>query len=127
MPDLQTEASARKVKTPGEDILFGFAMQELLNDGETFAGTPTVTCTKVNTTIKAASAGSTSDLTISASPIVNTATFVDDEGVTVEIGGGVQCRISGGLHGVDYKILVTCATTDSNTRELPCWLEVRDE
>src|SRR5947207_2664452 len=97
-----------KEKTPGESILFGFAMDELLDAGELYTGTPTVTCTSVDTKEKAASPGATTDLTISASPLVNTATFPDDEGNTVEIGGGVQCRISAGLRYVWYELLVSC-------------------
>lgn len=123
---MTTEATSHKQKTPGESILFGFAMDELLNEDETYTGTPTVTCVAVDTQANAATAGNTADLTISAAPIVNTEAFTDDEGNRVGIGEGVQCRISSGLLHVWYKLLVSCGTTDSNTREMYCWLEVED-
>lgn len=124
---MTTEATSHKQKTPGESILFGFAMDELLNAGETFTGhVPTVTCIAVDTQSNAATAGAITDITVSPTPLVNTATFPDDEGNTVEIGGGVQCRIAAGLLHVWYKLLVSCATTAGNTREMYCWLEVED-
>ena len=116
--------TVHKEKTPGESILFGFAMDELLDAGELYTGTPTVTCTSVDTQQKAASQGSVTDLTINGTPLVNTVTFKDDEGNTVEIGGGVQCRISDGLRYVWYELLVSCGTTAGNTREDRFWLEV---
>lgn len=123
---MTTEATSHKQKTPGESILFGFAMDELLLSGELYTGTPTVTCVAVDTQTNAATVGHTTDITISPTPLVNTATFKDDEGNTVEIGGGVQCRIAVGLLHVWYKLLVSCGTTLGNTREMYCWLEVED-
>lgn len=122
---LSTESTTHKVKTPGESILYGFAMDELLNDDETYTGTPSVTCVAVDTQANAASAGATTDLT-TGTALVNTATFEDDEGNVVAVGEGVQCRISGGLKHVWYQLLASCSTSDGNTREMYAWLEVSD-
>jgi hypothetical protein len=100
------------VKQPGESILYGISFADLLDAGETLSS-PTVTDTP------------TGDLTI-GTPAVNTATFVDIKGDTVAIGEGVQVRISAGTDGVRYRIEVSCTTTDSNTREVDCLLDVQD-
>jgi hypothetical protein len=122
---LSTEATAHKVKAPAESILYGFAMDELLNDDETYTGTPSVTCVAVDVQVGAASAGATTDLTF-GSPLVNTATFEDDEGNTVAVGEGIQCRINGGLLSNWYQLLISCGTSDGNTRAGYAWLEVAD-
>lgn len=99
-------------KQPGEDILYGVSFANLLASGETLTGTPTVTADKAGLTI--------------GTPAVNAATFTDLDGNTVAIGAGVQVRISGGTDGVDYRLEVSCGTTDSNTREVDCRLNVED-
>lgn len=121
MSGLSTAASKPKVKTSGESILFGFDLTPLLASGETLTGTPTVTCTATSET-----GGSTSDLTVSGSPIVNTSTFANDEGGTVAIGAGVQCRISAGHATYDYTLLISCGTSLSNTRQVYATLQIRN-
>ncbi len=121
MSGLSTAASKPKVKTTGESILFGFDFTPLLTGSETLTGTPTVTCTATSET-----GGATTDLTVSGSPIVNIATFTNDEGGTVAIGAGIQCRISAGHATYDYTIKVSCGTSLANTREMYCTLQVRN-
>jgi len=110
-PSLTTAASFHKVKHSTESILFGVDFTKLLAAGEILAGTPWVT-------------GGTG-LTLGG-PIVNTATFVNDDGATVAIGAGVQIRISGGVSPTDYVLTIGCATNQSNTRTVVCTLQVRD-
>ena len=58
---------------------------------------------------------------------VNTAaTFDNDEGGTVALSNGVQARITGGVDGGDYTIRCRVATSESDTRDLYCTLQVRD-
>jgi hypothetical protein len=105
-------AKNAQVKVSTESILFGVNFAPLLLAGETLTGTPNVT-------------SSVSGLTIAA-PIVNTATFIDDDSNTVGIGQGVQVRISSGVDATDYTLKVTCGTSLGNTRCVVCTLRVRD-
>jgi hypothetical protein len=113
--DLTTSAKFPKVKHSTESILYGVSFQALLQTGETLTGTPSVAI----------------DLTtvpplVAAPAIVNTAPFVDDDGVTVAIGQGVQVRISGGLSPSDYSLTMSCATSGANQRAVVCLLQLRD-
>ena len=110
---LSVEATRVKVKHSDESILFGFDFTPLLVSGETLTGTPTVVA-------------DVAGLTINSTPLVNTATFADDEGGTVAIGKAVQCRISGGTNGSDYTLTATCGTSASNTRVVVGVLQVRN-
>ena len=60
------------------------------------------------------------------SPIVNTGSFVNDDGAAVVIGAGVQFRAAGGVSLTDYVLTVNCGTTLGNTRAVVCMLQVRD-
>ena len=113
--NLTTTAKFDKVKHPAESILYGIDFGPLLLPGETLIGTPTIA--NALTTVP--------PLTI-APAIVNTATFVNDDGVTVPIGEGVQARISAGLAPNDYVLTVTCGTSQTNVRTVVCNLQVRD-
>lgn len=98
-------------KQPGESLLYGISFADLLDAGETLSN-PAVSATPTGLTI--------------GTPAVNTATFTDINGNTVAIGEGVQVRISSGTDGVTYSLEVTCDTSDSNTREVDCTLNVED-
>jgi len=105
MSNLSTMASRPKVKLPGaHNPLFGFDMESVFPNG-TLTGTPTVTVTDSEQTIDAGATVADAALTI-AQPIVNIAAFANDEGGTVEIGFGIQARISGGVHGGNYLLKV---------------------
>lgn len=45
----------------------------------------------------------------------------------IPVGAAVQFRLSGGTDGVKYTIEVTCATTQSNTKEVDVQVQVRDQ
>ena len=100
------------VQHPSDSVLRGFDFTELLADGETLTGTPVITPSPA------------SGITL-GSPAVNVATFPDDDGNTVAIGKGVQCRVSGLTAGQDYNLRVVCSTSDSNTFGLQCLLQCR--
>lgn len=108
---LSTSAAAPKVKHSTESILFGIDFTKLLAPGESLAGIPSI-------------AGGMG-LTLGG-PIVNTSAFVNDDGVTVLAGAGVQVRISGGVSPTDYVLTLMCATSAGNTRTVVCTLQVRD-
>jgi hypothetical protein len=109
---LSTSAARPKVKHSTENILFGVDFSKLLQAGETLTGTPSVS--------------QPSGLSVSGSPLVNTAPFTNDDGATVAIGNGVQVRISGGTSPTDYVLTCTCGTSAGNTRTVVCTLQVRD-
>lgn len=106
-----TQAIRPRVKTSRESILFGHDFTKLLQSGETFAS-----CS-VSVTASGLTFGS---------PIVNTSTFVNDDGAIVAIGQGIQCRISGGADATDYTYTIQGVTSLSNTREMVCTIQVRD-
>lgn len=118
--NLSVAASKPKVKSSGESILFGFDFTKLLRSGETLSGTPDVTCTAA-----AGSGTATGDLTIT-SVLVNVSAFDNDEGGSVSAGKGVQARIAGGVTGGDYTVRCRAATTQGDTRDLICTLQVRN-
>lgn len=113
MAGQSTGATKTLVKTSGESVLFGFDFGPLLNDGETLSGIEV-------------SASSPSGITI-GTPSVKATSWTDKyTGETIAANKGGQSRISGGTDGVDYTFTATVTTSDGNTRELPCTLQVRD-
>jgi hypothetical protein len=118
---LTVAASKPKVKSSGESILYGFDFTKILRAGETLSGTPAVTCTAA-----AGSGAATGDLTIGGE-LVNVSAFDNDEGGVVAAGKGVQARIADGVAGGDYTLLCRAATSQGDTRDLVCTLQVRDE
>ena len=104
-------ATETKIIHPDEVITYGVDFTPLLKASEVLTGTPL-----------AVEVG-TSDLTITGI-LVNTATFLTDEGVTVQVGKGVQLIVSTALTGVTYDITVTATSPapDSNTRVVVCKL-----
>lgn len=73
-----------------------------LDTGELLTGTPTVTA-------------SPSGLTF-ASVAVNSAQRTLEDGTIVEIGQGVQFRVSGGTAATTYTITAQCGTTSTPTQ-----------
>ena len=96
-----TEVTAPKtlVKQPGEDLLYGMDFTNLLATGETISS--------VTSFLEI----TTSDLTIGSGTIKSAV---------------VEFRVSGGTHGVRYRIEVIIVTSDSNTRVADGLLLVRD-
>lgn len=99
-----TQLSADPItKHPSETLridvdftLYGLASSELLT------GTPVVTVTGLT----------------SASPVVNSATFVNRKGGTVAIGKGVQFTLAGGTAGNEYDVTVSCGTDGNPAQTL---------
>ena len=99
------------VKGSGESILYGFDFGPLLASGET---------------LSSVSIAAVSGLTI-GSATVQTSSFTDEfDGSTIAANEGCKARISGGTALSDYTIVLTAATSASNTRVLVCTLQVRD-
>lgn len=76
-------------------------LQDYLDSGETFTGTPTVV--EITTT----------DLTLSNKTV--NAAAITIQGRAVGIGAAIQFKVSGQLAGRTYKIQVTGTTTASRT------------
>ena len=108
-------ASDNVVKHSGDNRVYTFDCRELLADGETVTGTPTVTHTTEH---------ATSTLTI-GTPAVNT-TSVTVDGATIGVGQAVQVRISGGTSMADHTLECTIATSGSNTVVTKGIMKVRD-
>lgn len=82
-PLLSTQAVRPKVKTSRESVLFAADFTNMLPAGATLTGSsPSLSVQPAGLTF--------------ATPIVNTATFNDDDGRLIAIGAAVQVRISGG-------------------------------
>jgi hypothetical protein len=113
--NLTTTAKFDKVKHSTESILYGINFQPLLNEGELLTGDPTVTVDPPTLPPLAF-----------APPDINVDPFKDDDKATVDVGQGVQVRLSAGLSPIDYTLTVTCDTSQGNTRTIVCLLQVRD-
>lgn len=99
------------LKQPGEDLIFYFDFDKLMNASETLTGTPTVT-------------GSPSGLTIGSPTVISANATV--LGKTVLANRAVQVRISAGTDGNSYTVQCSCGTSASNTRIIDGTLEVKD-
>lgn len=100
-----------KLKHPSESRVYGVDFTRLLAVGETLTGSPTVTVAP-------------SGVTASGS-VVNSSTFLDDDGVTIAVGKGVQVRLAGGSDGSDYVVTISVGTSQSNTLVVVATLQVR--
>lgn len=108
---IQTGATKIKAKAAAESLLFSFDFTPLLPKTPG-AQPPTLAATLTGTPTVIDAAGV---LTIGG-PIVNTGTYLGDEGQTVAIGAAVQARISGGAAGTSYNLTITATDTGGNTR-----------
>ena len=105
------QCQAPKLKHPSESRVYGIDFTRLLATGETLTGSPTVTVSPSGVTASGAA--------------VNSATFLDDDGVTIAIGKGVQVRLAGGSDGADYLVTFSVGTSQSNTLVAVGTLQVR--
>jgi hypothetical protein len=95
-------------KTPSEVLQVAVDFRGKLRQGEVLTGTPTLTVSTLT----------------AASPAVSTAALVI-LGESVEPGKAVTFTASGGTADADYSILVSCGTSQSQTRQLYCRINVR--
>jgi hypothetical protein len=95
-----------RVSVGGTEVCY-VDFTSILYSSESLTGTPTVT--------------GSSDLTLASSDcVVTSASYVDDEGVTVASGKAVMFSIAGGTAADSpYSLTVTAATNSTPARVLP--------
>ena len=101
MPVYDTVWTARPLVKLAQEVLpVGINFANLLADGETLTGSPTITCSPAGPTISNAA--------------VLTGTFVASwGGANIATGQGLTFTLTGGTAGQRYELTVTCGTTTS--------------
>ena len=108
----QVTSETEVFKQPGESKLYSMDFTDLLGTSETISSVTSVT------------EEGTTDLTIANKVVITSETVVD--GVTIGVNKGISFRVSGGIHGRNYRIEAIVVTSAANTLEGDGILKVRD-